>query len=685
MSSQDTVVGFGPSGTIARIGNGFVEVIRDGEEVARVRGAQRLSLSKAGLLLIDGHTTLDLAGKFPQQRKQLQVHAGLTSSDACIHPDGTRLWGFRTGEQSLEVETGDAGKPHKDFKVKGVYETHWEALKALKDPKAAPALLWSGGRRRAVWDGKIDRPKAISLATKAPAREAASLTGAHLAVAEDGQTWVVHTRVRLMIGTGDELRCNVQWADADFEFATIDFENDRVVCSGKSGIAAVSFDGKLLASSAASDDRPLVSPAIAWHGEWVAVVREHDGWNPRSAEAGPETLVIYRFHATSLVPLGKLEAFKPYKTKEGLRLLALEEGALACVPRTEPILIIQSPKGAKKAVAAELPAEEASPAARLLTELDDAGAIHRMLRADPGAFVALADTVCAWDDKTLSRAAKLLPDDFWMLSYGASDAAASDLAKNIKKTKKGVDQARAKLLAGISSPIARMAVAELARKHKELGGLYQAMGIEVGDRIAAIERFARRSFDLVSVEGPIKHDVRVITGTVANKLFVDAAGWTCKTELQHVVSVDTSALAGFPSMGWFHWFATGCPEQCEERVENYVYRVSPDGRLELVQGTLVERPAAKERCAGGVIEPSRIRHWALVTPDHPEAKRARGTIGGRPQWRGAPDGAVCTKCERPMFYVGHVEATGIRAHVAPMWLFGFWCEDCSYGIQIAQT
>lgn len=696
MSSRQTAVEHGPSGTIARMTRQGLQVLREGQELARLPGQGKLSVARDGTLLVGGEYLVDLAGKFPQKRQQLVLHAGLSSATAVLHPSGARLLGFRTGRRTAEQELGEDGPPHPDLGVKGLFEATWDGVKAATGKGELPRL-WAGGRRRALWDQKL-KPKRIAVWGGGPPAKVPDLTDdADLYLAPDGETWVISSIDQLLLGRGDRLFSHVCWSGDDVGLVptqlTFDLGADRVLRTGRTGIVAFGLDGKVLAKHRA--EKPLCCPVIPWRGDLLAIVSEEDEVSP----GAERTYRVERYDPRTLDPMGPVPNMPTLRmTDDEPLLLPLSDGSLAFVPRDEPLILLPPPGTTPKAstpwhrvvgsgdVGAPRQDRRATRAGRLISDLNDGDAIRVLLTTDPDAFHTFADEACAWSDETLLQVEKLLPDEYGDLAYGASDAATTALAAKILLPKKRtIDKRRARLLIGVGTPAARLLLADLARGSKPLREVCARMGVEVPDRGPAIERFSRRVFHIVPVEGPVKHDVRVVCGTAGKKLLVDVNGWTCRGELQHVMSIDASGLAGFPSMGWFNWFVSACPLRCDEREVTYGYRIAGDGRLEVFAGNHRDRPPVEDRCEGGppTGEISR-RHWALVTADHPQAARGQGLVGGRPKWQRTPDSATCPRCRRPMFYVGHMAAHGIRDHHPDVWLYGYWCEDCSHGVQIGQ-
>lgn len=707
---QHGIVEHAPSGTIARLINLSVQIIRNGKEVARYPGRIRLSLANDGTLLIDGRAKIDLGGRFPQKRKQLLIHRALLSGENVIHPDGDRAWGFRTGVYSMTDETGeDHPQAHKDFKVKGLYEARWDGTRTLDS--GDPPDLWKGGGRKAIWSGALDRMKPVTIwqRGKVLKDEHHGLIGAEVTIGADGKTWVVNTHERLIAGRGANVLTDISWSeDTRIGFSTLDLEGFRVLRAGITGAVAFSLEGEVLAKVQVTEPRRFATPLIRWDGDLVALVREHDGWNEKREDYDAATYVVTRFDTKTLEPKGPVEGFPPLKSVDDeLHLLVLGDGALAYVPPKGPILIMPPREGAverkstslvkvlgapsgmtAETVSASTPVgsdDQSSEASQLFSEMASDRAIEALLDANPAAFAACADAACDWTDDDLEAAAELLPARFQDLAFRASDGAVQKLRKRIKTKMTPVNELRLKLLAGVGTKASLTAIAELARASRAAREICELMGIAIPKKGPAVERFTRHAHEIVPVVKGVKKDVRVIPGGPTEAILRDPAGWTCRTPLAHVLSVEPGSLEGFPRMKRFHWFGAACPCECDESGERYEYSEGRGGKLTIDGANVEPRPSLDERCEGGKVKPAKGRlAWGLVRSDHEQAFESVGTIGGRPRWQQSPDGAMCEGCEQTMFYVGHVEATTIRPHVAPVWLYGFWCEGCRRGVQIPQ-
>ena len=700
------------SGTILRANHiRGLEIFRDHEMVATVpfHMNEQVGASVEGIVNFSSEGKswiLDLAGSFPQQRRQVP-------SGVKIHPDGLRI--FHCSKPRFPLVDPD-GISHKgicqiDLSTGRVVET-WTP--DTENPK-----------RVTPFGAEADEKLADYLRQPTAKGTIFDRFTFEFVVAEDGQTWAMADHNRLELGRGRKHLASVCW-EPYWHFypanCTLKPNEERAYMASKYGLVAFGLDGTVEAFFKSQEE--ICSPVVAFNGELVAVVSLPQGIDDRA----PIWYRLQRFCPSTLKNLGDLTGFGPFRSSDkDFGLLVLADGSLVVCPRQEALRLLP-PIGAKRktseyvmVVGDEPPpkiphptslsgydievgtmgrideissATEGQRQALARFFLEDGCADPRfrsLLLYDPEAFVPWRELVAEWSDSDLAGLVNLDRSYWWLVTQGASDKTAAKLSARLRKELgrcngklSDLGVALCLLLAGTGTKKALTELGELGRCHEQVRVICTAHHVDVPSVGPAQIRYAQNSVDIVRRSVPRGQEA-VNAAELELGLTLDEWMPSGLGTLSHVVTLPLSLLPGNPlvssTASVFHFFLApnnDCGVLSCHLVDGSDRLVELVGRLE------------ESNCSGGLRRQLARREgrvkWALALTKHePDGyDQIVGRLGSVAHWWQQPEVPFCSNCKRLMFYVGYVETSGINREFPDTALFGFHCERCGESAQVMQ-
>lgn len=726
-----------PTKTILRSINsgGELQILRDFKEIARISMHLNYppSCSDDGIVYFHNSYSrhmIDLNKPFPQEPKK-------APDGNLIHPDGKHIVKYAMDEFPYKYkEESHAGLLLIDIKT-GKPETLW------KGDTSNPDLVPIFGQTEEEASEKEDYDDTFEKVKK-------PIEFPFLVLAEDKKTWALIQSHRMVIGKEGNKTASVFWNKYTFYpiKAFFDLEKNRLLLAGREGIAAFTLDGKPAAywkallpcepykeygRTISEVKAPVVSPPILRNGEILAVVCTKKG----KSYPDPSWYEILRFDRENLSLLGKLSEFpKKRDPDENASLLSLSDGSLVWAPNTLPLIVLPAPNSKYKSTdIAKILGDEIEPviphpadswyikkigetgdiselsktdsnerksfARYLLNELMEDRRFSQLIETDISAFSPYIDQVAQWNEDRLKLLEEMDWQNYWKIMEGLPDASVLKIADKLKSKKKLKDSDRIylKLLIGSGTPLSLEILAGLARTHSVAAELCGDYLLHIPESGPAVPRLCRKSLDIVAYEDERGENAEGIFYPLAhNEYLPEKFGWTCKSPMGHILSVDlsllnTDALNKSP-LRCHHWFLSSGEECCDEAINTYyAYRNLDDSdrRVKLIADLSVsnskERPQ-ESSCEGSEEYEEPEKEYRIVlephNPDRDWKTKSMGKLGGYPDWWQSPEVPSCPECGKMMFYVGYVKADAIRSDMIDAALYGFHCEDCGIGAQIVQ-
>ncbi|MBN2532723.1 MAG: hypothetical protein JXB88_07530 [Spirochaetales bacterium] len=616
------------SNTIARMisANSYVQVIRDGKETGRFPNHMntQASFSKDGKAYLFSYINyrnmnyiIDLAGEFPQEPAE-------TVKGLIIHPDGRHII-------NIENVNNDSNQTEPLILTSTHIESGKKQTICRIDTTCSEMIGLSGGESSDNVSRSLDEDKLIK---------------PEIIFAGDGETWVIMGHYRLITGKGDTVQCSVHWKEFFYPLKyTLDTERERILLSGKPGISAVSFNGKVehywhaeipcepyqeYGREVTKNKVPVASPAVYWNNRLVAVLQLEANYGK------PNLFQVSEFDRDTLQYTGPVEGMPLKKLSEDqCALLPLADGSLAWIPYDQPIIILPArdterkssdqiicigdeppPRipvpdkewynreigllGTDKKLDDLSPGERKSLARFFLNELSKDNNFQKLIQLDPLAFKPFHEQIVTWELKELGLLENMAFRDYWKIMNHADDGVVDGIAGavKVKDPLEKADNIRVHLLAGCNTGHSLEVLGELSRSCKEIKRICQDLLLFIPRAGPAEQRFLEDPYE--SSYGKRKQDDK-------------------------------------------------CPgSEAEDFEVKFLMRLEP---------YRVERPYPQKRV---------------------------GRIGGYPDWWQHPEVPACPDCGRMMFYIGEVFSSHMRDDMIDAAIFGFHCEKCGIGAQILQ-